>query len=717
MSFDAETLFRLLPAIHRIRDAEIARETPALLSAAEALELASLETTSGLDETQQARLESLRERSTRGPLKALIQVVAEQLEVVEENIAQLYDDLFIETCGDWVVPYIGDLLGYEPLHALGGDGSSGRAEVAHVIALRRRKGTVSVLEQLARDVSGWNARAVEFFALLGATQYMNHPRPNRHYAPDLRHAEALSRIGSAFDSVSHTIDVRRIDSGRGRFNVPNVGIFLWRLFAYRHTRSPAVRVDDRRYLVSPLGQPFALFSNPIAEEEITHLAEPNNVPEPLARRLLSSQLSSYYGTRPGPSADVDNADPSLILFVDGAEVPRAQISICDLSDDGAGWAHVPPAGHYSIDPVLGRVALAPDVAVPTRVELSYHYGFSADLGGGEYSRELSPAPLALSVPDDHATIGAALAALGGAGVIEITDSGRYEETLAISVSAGERLVLRARDGARPTLVLSGPLTIEGGAASACELDGLLVTGDVVQVPLAGNELASLRIAHSTLVPGHALDVTGAPLSPEQPSLLIASPSSSLTLERSIVGGIRAEGGELLAVDSIIDATQPSGVAYAALDGVSAAGRLTLRECTVVGKLHATEIGLISNCLLIAQLEPGDGWSAPIHAERRQTGCVRFSYLPPTAIVPSRFRCQPEGAPGLVVPRFTSLRYGVPAYCQLARRSSEEIRRGADDEGEMGAFHHLFPAQREANLRARLREFLRVGLNTGIFYET
>ena len=32
-------------------------------------------------------------------------------------------------------------------------------------------------------------------------------------------------------------------------------------------------------------------------------------------------------------------------------------------------------------------------------------------------------------------------------------------------------------------------------------------------------------------------------------------------------------------------------------------------------------------------------------------------------------------------------------------------------------HTLFPAQREANLRIRLNEFLRVGLAAGVFYET
>ena len=43
--------------------------------------------------------------------------------------------------------------------------------------------------------------------------------------------------------------------------------------------------------------------------------------------------------------------------------------------------------------------------------------------------------------------------------------------------------------------------------------------------------------------------------------------------------------------------------------------------------------------------------------------------------------------------------------------------GADDEAEMGAFHDLFQPQRESNVRTRLREYLRFGLEAGIFYST
>src|ERR1022692_1790249 len=49
------------------------------------------------------------------PLRALLNVVAEQVNVVEADIEQLYENWFIETCQDWVVPYIGALIGYTPV--------------------------------------------------------------------------------------------------------------------------------------------------------------------------------------------------------------------------------------------------------------------------------------------------------------------------------------------------------------------------------------------------------------------------------------------------------------------------------------------------------------------------------------------------------------------------------------------------------------------------
>jgi hypothetical protein len=696
MNFDQHKLMSLLPAFFRLRDGQLA---------------------------EQAGLAA-------GPLQELLQLFSEQIAVVEEDLEQLQDDAFIETCAEWTVPYIGDLIGYRALYGVASRVANTRAEVAHTIAYRRRKGTALVLEQLARDVTGWNACVVEFFQRVVTSQYMNHRRAWLHAAPDLRDWQALDRVGSGFDAIPRSIDVRRIASGRGRHNIPNVGLFLWDLDAHSLGYSPAARVDDRRWRFSPLNHDRPLVTRPQTEDDITHLATPINVPRPIGRRVLhEDQLRAVAADpqRPVEYYSQDALRRSLRLYVGNAEplpaIDYLDICACNLADDGADWAHLPPAGKYAIDPVLGRIALPPGLPADTRVRVDCHYAFGAELGGGEYERAATfatPASQApVLVPQDHATIQAALAALGGQGVVEITDSGRYEETLGIDVAAGQRIEVRARNGHRPTLVLGGELALRGGADGEIALNGLLVAGDRLHVADdGGNALRRLTLRHCTLVPGRALLPDASPVAPGAESLRIAIPDVLLRAERCIVGAMRVvEGSEAQLADCILDATALSGVAYAALDGDACGGPLSLDACTSIGKLHALRFPNVSNSMLLAELAGGDAWAAPIMAERRQTGCVRYSYLPESARMPRRFRCVPgDDTTRSPVLRFGSLRYGTATYAQPGLAASADIRAGADDEGEMGAYHHVHGPQRETNLRLRLDEYLRIGLEAGVFHE-
>src|SRR6185369_4819505 len=101
-----------------------------------------------------------------------------------------------------------------------------RADVAKTIHYRRRKGTLPMLEELARDVTGWGAHAVEFFELLGWTQCVrNHLRMHSLRTPDLRRAEPLDRLNGPFDTASHTVDVRPIEALIGWYNIKNIGFF------------------------------------------------------------------------------------------------------------------------------------------------------------------------------------------------------------------------------------------------------------------------------------------------------------------------------------------------------------------------------------------------------------------------------------------------------------------------------------------------------------
>lgn len=708
MSFDVERLYDLLPAIYRIRDAEQGE-----------------------------------------PLKALLSVIAEEVAVLEEDLEQLYDDQFIETCADWVVPYIGDLIGYRTLYEFNdliSEVGRRRAEVANTIAYRRRKGTAAVLEQLAEDVTGWNARAVEFFQLLATTQYLNHLRPENHYSPDLRRSDILEYLDTPFDRVAHTLDVRSIKSRRGRYNIPNIGIFVWRLRAYPVTRGTAKEVKDGCYTFNPLGIDAPLFNPEQSEDEITHIAEPVNVPEPLRRRPLYRELEAMRqaltdGDGMGEGAYFGR-NPVLAVVKDGTHIPAREILICDLSD----WRRpadtklygTPPEPfdiQVAVDPVLGRLAFPVGSSLDgTTIEVSYSYGFSADMGGGEYPRPDLPVPTS-TVSTGGLTLPEALAGIGTSKdyIIEIDNSSTIDSDLSITLNAGQRLTIRAKDVKRP--VIGGSVTINAADGIEVVLDGLLIAG---HIEVNGDAPMKLKLLHCTIPPWLKLDSSGKPEPLTTPSVawLAGASSSTLTLDHTISGRIVvADGVQVEIKDATVDALQDEGVALAASDdGIEPAGTVNIVRSTVVGVVSVREIALAENSI----------FSGLVTSQRKQQGCVRFSYLSPDSRVPRRYYCQPDRAVKEAIdaaikdnphistakkdwiaadikswlkPCFTGQHYSQPGYAQLHLSSPLEIRSGSDDGSEMGAFHDLYQIRRETNLRVRLDEYLRFGLEAGIVYAT
>ena len=145
--------------------------------------------------------------------------------------------------------------------------------------------------------------------------------------------------------------------------------------------------------------------------------------------------------------------------------------------------------------------------------------------------------------------------------------------------------------------------------------------------------------------------------------------------------------------------------------------MTIRDSTVIGKPHVRLLALASNTIFFARLAVGVSWPAPVWVERKQGGCVRFSFVPAGSLVPRRFRCVPNANHPEALPHFTSLRYGDPGFTQLRSSTDAAIREGADDGGEIGVMHPLHQPQRETNLRLRLDEYLRFGLQASVFYAT
>lgn len=706
MKLDADTLLALLPAFYRERDGE------------------------------------------NGPLRALLGVIARQGALLEADIQRLYDNAFIETCEDWVVPYIGDLLGVRALYPVDGTAAFGpRALVANTLRLRRRKGTALVLEELAFDTTGWRARAVEFFERVATTQYLNHPRPHALRTPDLRQPRPLSRIDGPFGNELHTADVRALPAGR--YNLPNVGLFLWRLQACPMQRASARPATTRTgfYTFDPLGLDQPLFNRPRSETDISHLAEPVNVPEALNWHDLHAELEARRqaltdGEDPDDRFFADAAGgPVLRVWLDGQAVPTEHLVICDLSSiptvvpedwrrppatltvaarkAGRPDKTFPAAGGVlvGIDPRRGRLAL-PAGSAASRVEVAYAYGFPGDVGAGPFDQRPGPGnpnPLAalpaasefdvvIRIPSAATpTLAAAFNApanpadavnrvIAGKRTLLVLDTDATETVTPVLDLPDTHLAIQAAAGRRPVLV--GDFSLKGNASTRLSLGGLLLDG---ALKLEG-PLHAVGLRHCSLVPTRGgIAHTG------------AGTELTLSLYRCLCGPLRSKKplATVVVQDSLIDGADgsASGVAIDVGDSPLNVLASTVLGTTDAGRLEA------GNCL----------FDALVTIARRQEGCVRYSYLPFTSKTPRRHRCQPDLAMSdlssaeaareamRVTPAFTSIRFGTPAYGQLTRGTALEIRTGADNGAEMGVWNLLQQPQREANLLLALDEYLRFGL--------
>jgi hypothetical protein len=758
-----DRLYELLPAIYRMRDAEQGE-----------------------------------------PLRALLRGIAEQVNLLEDDISQLYENWFIETCEDWAVPYIGDLVGYAPVHEAGEPSAINtpqgqqhnkilipRREVANTIKYRRRKGALALLELLADDIAGWPARAVEFRNLLARTQSVKHLRMESGRTADLRKGAALELLDSPFDEIAHTVDVRRINShhAQGRHNIPSVGVFVWRLKPYPVTKSPAYcleRPNSNCFTFSILGNDMPLYLRPEPETDPTHIADEFNLPVPIRRSLFAKEKDRIYGEGKNFQIWVGRQQGR---GKEATIVPEAVPIDNIISADLSGWHYTPPRGKVAVDPALGRIAFADRNYPKHGVSVSWHYGFSMDMGGGEYERVLEQPEGAtiykVGKDEKLKTVNDALQ-LWKSGdehaVIEITDSNVYDEQISIEFQDGQQsLQLRAGNRCRPVIRLTDrqpdrpdAFTVVGAGCSRFILDGVLVFGRGFHID---GDMAELTIRHSTLVPGWTLDSMNErpqrdvePMSEMfSPSLEIFSPKVAVSIEHSIIGAIQVSpallettaeqedvpnqnaGGDaaeqarcqgigrdvrleplrIRISDSILDATKPEYEVLGAPGCPVAHAVVTVLRSTVIGEIYSHAVDLGENSIFYGKMT----------VARRQIGCLRFCYVWPESRTPRRYSCQPDlvSVPILeayqksnkstgdqaardmqieqeetrIRLKFNSLRYGEPEYCQLADSCADEIKRGADDESEMGVFHDLYQPQRITNLRVRLDEYLPARMNIGI----
>jgi hypothetical protein len=254
-----------------------------------------------------------------GPLREVVNRIGSTTGELRRSIDRLWQDQFIETCDDWVIPYLARLL--DTRLVLGLDPRGQRLDVANTIDYRRRKGTLAVLEQIAADITGWDSKAVEFFRRLGRTRHLLDPPVGAPAATgsstqqlqiaeglvgtltgtpiggfaDLRNAYGATRSRSAFDEFFHIADMR---AGQGVFGwhaISHLGLFVWRLISLPVGPVTPVPVQHCQgwYCFDPTGRDFPLFAAQRSTDAFgDNWVSPreDQMPTPISQALLDSVL-------------------------------------------------------------------------------------------------------------------------------------------------------------------------------------------------------------------------------------------------------------------------------------------------------------------------------------------------------------------------------------------------------------------------------------------
>jgi hypothetical protein len=513
-----------------------------------------------------------------GPLRELLARIGASMAVVRRSIDRLWEDQSIESCDSWVIPYLAELLATDLVPSM--DARGQRLDVANTISYRRRKGTVALLEQLAHDVTGYEARVVEFFRRLARTRHGLDPaigwpadaddppgaralqRAQQLTGPltgtpaggraDLRNPLGAELTGSPYDEYHHRADVRRGRGDLGWYGISKIGFFLWRTVALAVDRATPVPVAGcpGHFAFDPTGRQIPMFT-PARRggadygESWVPLAvwQP---PMPLTTPLWEAV------------AQAGLPDPGRTAYPD----PDASFWPAAVSVSPTGTGDPLDPGQVTVWPEVGRFRLA--AGAPADVEVGYHYGLFWRVGAGPYDRRVigartpaDPAPVTHVAGGIGSALAGALGGLAPRGSVVVDDGLTCTAVADVGSPADpvDAVTVRAAEQGRAVLrtATRDPWVVTGASAStsSLRLEGLLVSG--TDLVLRGR-FAEVVLSCCTLDPGSSgrhrtppalwdVAVDQRPL--DAVTLWVEGEVGTLVLDRCICGPIRTRTGGLV----------------------------------------------------------------------------------------------------------------------------------------------------------------------------
>ncbi len=194
-------------------------------------------------------------RKENNVLQEFLKIIASQAATIRQDIDGLLNNFFINSCDEWVIPYIADLIAAK---VVPNSSLNSRLDVQNTIRWRKLKGTQTGLVDLIRNTINRNAKVKEAFKYCSSSQHLAFEASdiivNKPYNfVNLRDQDEISNIDTESDTLPHTIDVREPSQASGWYNIKNLLLFMPQLNVY-HIRQVQVEgeQDGLRYYFSNL---------------------------------------------------------------------------------------------------------------------------------------------------------------------------------------------------------------------------------------------------------------------------------------------------------------------------------------------------------------------------------------------------------------------------------------------------------------------------------
>lgn len=692
------------------------------------------------------------------PLLAFLNIMELELNILEQNIEELYSNWFIETCEDWVIPYLATLIGTkfsdQTSHLLG----TARLQVANTLRNRRRKGTLKSLENILYESTNLPAKIIPYFVKLSITQNLENINLDRGKTLDLHSLNNLELINTINDPFARTIDISVGGSNpllmsnleiiaNGKYNIYNIGIFLYPLRSFFIQFAQARHIQDNCYTFNPLGIDSPLFKPPSNNQD-NQTSVNNSLPIPLTPSDLQPLIKPNTASEILVNSLIDRPPLQIFIFLDNGSVidlnnyPNLTLQVTDLSK----WPNLQEIDNsICVDLKCGRMVLPANLKT-NKVLVNYAYGFSAEIGGGSYSRRQTlsnvrgiwrgnVSQLMTDAPRDKNSFSSLTEAIQAwsqsdlPGIISISDNCIYNleedsnfaiiQEVFVERQTPFSLTIEAADGCRPCLL--GNLNIIGRySGSKLVLNGLWLNGTIsvtgkLQLVICHCTVWNKKAAIKTLESSENIDVNlevriaHSILS----SIYLFSDNTVLDIHNSIIDGSNDRNQYAIASNKHLNKSIYTNcflklLQYKAfsfwwcvinlVDSINAevdnnwGPETKIEQTTVIGRTKITMI-IAANSVIFTE---------PILVQKRQEGYISFSYVPSKSKTPSQYRCQPDYSDSrseLLQPFFVSRIYGNPGYAQLSYMTPIEIFRGAENGSQMGILGNLSLSEKLTNLQA------------------